>query len=90
MGLLKKIGYAVATDGGALLCKGCGFLYLDPFPMSGDSAGPFIVCEHKSGAEGFAREWNEQTFRAKSMRVKPVKVVVEIRPFSREAAGSER
>lgn len=86
MKLPRTSGYVLATENGDILCRGDGVrgLFLDPFPMEGDVTSPFILCRYRSGAESYAREWRSLGFVRGAACVKPVKVVVEIRPFSKE------
>lgn len=86
MELPKQIGYILATANGRILCKEEGRLFLAAFPLSADTTAPFLLCKYKSGAMGYAREWNDQVFfDIKPKRVKPVKVIVEMCEFKKEA-----
>lgn len=86
MELPKQVGYILVTDDGRIMCKEEGRLFLAAFPLCADITAPFLLCKYKSGAKEYAREWHEQVFfDMVPARVKPMKVVVEMRPFMREA-----
>lgn len=85
MELPKQVGYILATDNGRILCKEEGRLFLAAFPLSADTTVPFLLCKYKSGAMGYAREWHDQVFfDIVPARVKPVRVIVEMRPFKKD------
>ena len=86
MELPKQVGYVIATENGEVLCSAeGGGLFLVAYPFIGDMTDSFLLCKYRNAADCYAKEWNDRIFfGAKPKRVKPVKVIVEIREFKKK------